>query len=89
MSKWIRRNHKYEITDTMHTTCLLTSPQLSLAFSPAHLPLSHALFKEIYRGEKKRLELSRHVDSSTLAFSLSSHRLSFITHIFSSRFLDS
>ena len=27
--------------------------------------------------------------SSTLAFSLSSHRLSFISHVFSSRFLDS
>jgi hypothetical protein len=31
----------------------------------------------------------RHVDSSTLAFSLSSHRPSFISLFFSSRFLDS
>jgi hypothetical protein len=28
-------------------------------------------------------------DSPTLAFSLSSHRLSFISHVFTSRFLDS
>jgi hypothetical protein len=31
----------------------------------------------------------RYVDSSTLDFSLSSHRLSFISLLFSSRFLDS
>jgi hypothetical protein len=40
-------------------------------------------------NEIKALKVMQILDSSTLAFSLSSHRPSFISLLFSSRFLDS